>query len=457
LFVVVDQRKGKNIEALEKNEGITNSCRANHPQVVKSIGSYHGYYLGILRENLDDQNILNMSMSIMSNIPLLLLLISIIQHNASAQDEPIPYYPHLSNDDESSLQYIINELPHTYIQQHELPLNFSWANINGSSYLTRMRNQHIPQYCGSCWAHAALSALADRVKIMRSYKRSHHNVCQRHNGKLDLEQTSTTNKDSKTDEDMMHNKETSDDIPTGKLGELGPPVGPDLDLSVQHLLNCGPKNSEKHGHLSCHGGSSLGAYKYIHEKLGYVVGDTCLSYLACSDDSEEGFCGEVRGLTSCDNPWNVCRTCTGFTSDGEVASSSSKDNGDNEDVVLDKDGNVDNSGEDETDEYGCKAVPEDKIPKVSISEYGMIEPGNIHAIQAEIYARYVWYFIVCIVSFLLQFLDLFPHLSTRIFLTEDQSRRQLMPCSLKTTREVFSVPTMIPSYSIQHTRMAYQS
>jgi len=405
-----------------------------------------------------------MSISISINIILLLLLISIIQHNTSAQDEPIPYYPHLSNDDESSLQYIINELPHTYIQQHELPLEFNWANINGSSYLTRMRNQHIPQYCGSCWAHAALSALADRVKIMRSYKHPNHHVCrQRHNAntKLDIEQTSTTtpDKDSKTDDDMMHNKETSEDIPTGRLGQLGPPVGPDLDLSVQHLLNCGPKNSEKHGHLSCHGGSSLRAYKYIHEKLGYVVGDTCLNYLACSDDNEEGFCSEVRGLTSCDHPWNVCRTCTGFTSDGDVASSSSKDNGDGDDV-LDKDGNVDNSvgGEDETtDEYGCKAVPEDKIPKVSISEYGMIEPGNIHAIQAEIYARYVWYFIVCIVSFLLQFLDLFPHLSTRIFLTEDQSKRQLMPCSLKTIRVVFSVPTMIPSYLIQHTLMAYQS
>ena len=287
------------------------------------------------------------------------------------------------------MQYIINALPHTYIQQHELPLNFNWANINGNSYLTRMRNQHIPQYCGSCWAHAALAALADRVKIMRSYKRPKHHVCQRHNGKFD-KQTSTTDKDSKTDHDMMHNKETSDDIPTGRLGELGPPVGPDLDLSVQHLLNCGPKNSEKHGHLSCHGGSSLRAYKYIHEKLGYVVGDTCLSYLACSDDSEEGFCDEIKGLTNCDNPWNICRTCTGFTSDEEVASSS-KDNG--EDVILDKDGNVGNSGEDETDEYGCKAVPEDKIPKVSISEYGMIEPGNIHAIQAEIYARYVWYFV----------------------------------------------------------------
>jgi cathepsin X len=63
-----------------------------------------------------------------------------------------------------------NPLPYTYVSPHELPDAFSWGNTNngGRSYLTKSLNQHIPQYCGSCWAHSALSSLADRIQIARS-------------------------------------------------------------------------------------------------------------------------------------------------------------------------------------------------------------------------------------------------------------------------------------------------
>lgn len=45
---------------------------------------------------------------------------------------------------------------------------FDWRNVNGTSFVTRNLNQHIPKYCGSCWAHAAVSSLGDRIKILRN-------------------------------------------------------------------------------------------------------------------------------------------------------------------------------------------------------------------------------------------------------------------------------------------------
>ena len=34
------------------------------------------------------------------------------------------------------------------IQNQNLPQEWMWNNISGVNYLTLMRNQHIPQYCG---------------------------------------------------------------------------------------------------------------------------------------------------------------------------------------------------------------------------------------------------------------------------------------------------------------------
>ena len=49
----------------------------------------------------------------------------------------------------------------------EVPRAFDWNDVDGVSYTTTDLNQHIPQYCGACWAHAAFSTLADRLKIAR--------------------------------------------------------------------------------------------------------------------------------------------------------------------------------------------------------------------------------------------------------------------------------------------------
>ena len=46
-----------------------------------------------------------------------------------------------------------------------LPDQFWWGNASGANAITTARNQHIPQYCGSCWAMATTSALSDRLKI----------------------------------------------------------------------------------------------------------------------------------------------------------------------------------------------------------------------------------------------------------------------------------------------------
>lgn len=178
-------------------------------------------------------------------------------------------------------------LPHEYIDPRDLPDEFTWGDYGGVSYLTHTLNQHIPQYCGSCWAHGALSSLADRIKISRKAK------------------------------------------------------GPDINLSIQFILNCGGGVAG-----SCHGGYHAGVYQFIKD-TGYVPFLTCMPYLACSSESTEGFCSKVD--TTCSKV-NTCRTCDTFAG------------------------------------MGGKCSEIDYFPNATIAEYGVIH-RDVDKIKTEIYAR----------------------------------------------------------------------
>lgn len=54
------------------------------------------------------------------------------------------------------------------VADEHLPNNFDWRDINGRSFVTADVNQHIPQYCGSCWIHGTIASLNDRFKIQRN-------------------------------------------------------------------------------------------------------------------------------------------------------------------------------------------------------------------------------------------------------------------------------------------------
>jgi cathepsin X len=203
-------------------------------------------------------------MTIHATLPLLLFLFISFGVLSFADDtefsNQFPVYSELVEDSEIKGDYS-KPLPMSYILPDRLPDSFHWDNVvenqddKGRSFLTRLLNQHIPQYCGSCWAHSAISTLQDRIKIFRDA------------------------------------------------------AGEEISLSIQYILNCGRSAG------SCHGGSIAKTYRFIKDESGFVPYETCQPYLACSYDSMEGFCPHVD--TTC-SPINTCRTCNTFVEKGGI-------------------------------------------------------------------------------------------------------------------------------------------
>ena len=65
---------------------------------------------------------------------------------------------------------ILTPEPANYVTTEQLPTTWDWRDINGVNYLSWTVNQHIPRYCGSCWAQGTISALSDRFIIADKVK-----------------------------------------------------------------------------------------------------------------------------------------------------------------------------------------------------------------------------------------------------------------------------------------------
>jgi len=133
-------------------------------------------------------------------------------------------------------------MPENKYDIKDVPSSIDWRYTNGQRYATWTRNQHIPNYCGACWAFSSTSALADRI--------------------------------------MIQNKNEF----------------PEVDLSPQVLLNC------ERDDQGCHGGDPNNAYAYIQQHG--IPSETCAPYQATGWDTGNT-CDDIDICKNC-SPSTPC-------------------------------------------------------------------------------------------------------------------------------------------------------
>jgi len=134
-------------------------------------------------------------------------------------------------------QRVKSALPHTYTAVEDIPAQFDWRDVKGRNMITQVMNQHMPKYCGSCWLHAGIGVLQDRLKIQSG---GNH----------------------------------------------------DVTLGRQVVLNCGLSLNQTAG--NCHGGTDIGVYKFAHD-LG-IPDESCQVY-----DATDHECSPYRTCMNCDS------------------------------------------------------------------------------------------------------------------------------------------------------------
>lgn len=108
--------------------------------------------------------------------------------------------------------------------QAAIPETLSWK-----AYLTASSNQHVPKYCGACFAFAAFHTLQDRVKIARELYEDNYDA-------------------------------------------------PDLHAAIQVMLNCGKETAGSCGK----GGTAPGVWRWVRD-FGGVPAAGCQPYEASDD------------------------------------------------------------------------------------------------------------------------------------------------------------------------------